>query len=327
MKRASLKGSVDEQKTLEHQTMLEGRLRKNLRKFKAKFERSETDAFRVYDWDIPEIRAVVDYYAGHLVVGEYVRKQTGSDWLPKMGQAAARALSIPEENLHLKRRKTQPQTGARYEPTPVSSQDAVVVARENGLRFSLRMEAHLDVGLFCDQRRQRAELARRASGSAVLNLFSYTGGFAVAALSGGAKHVTSVDQSKTYLDWSQDNLRLNQLPLERHEPARQEVHSFLKQARTHGRTWDFIIVDPPSYSTVGASDRGFDVIRDHDELLRACRAVASRRGELWFSTNHQAFEPGEALRGFRETTDSTLPEDFRRSRPAHRSWRWAATPR
>ena len=72
--------------------MLANRVRKRFQHLRKRFAREQIDVFRLYDWDIPEIRAVVDWYAGHLVVGEYTRKQSTPEWLPMIGRAVAEAM-------------------------------------------------------------------------------------------------------------------------------------------------------------------------------------------------------------------------------------------
>jgi 23S rRNA (cytosine1962-C5)-methyltransferase len=72
--------------------MLANRVKKNYAKLRKRFKREHIDVFRLYDWDIPEIRAVVDWYAGYLVIAEYERTQTGPDWLPVMAESICRSL-------------------------------------------------------------------------------------------------------------------------------------------------------------------------------------------------------------------------------------------
>jgi len=74
--------------------MLADRVRKRFKHLRRRFSKGQIDVFRLYDTDIPEIRAVVDWYAGHLVVGEYARRQSVPEWLPLMGAAAAEALGV-----------------------------------------------------------------------------------------------------------------------------------------------------------------------------------------------------------------------------------------
>ena len=67
--------------------MLANKVKKRFRHLHKRFAKQNIEVFRLYDWDIPEIRAVVDWYAGHLVVGEYTRTQSTPEWLPMMGAA------------------------------------------------------------------------------------------------------------------------------------------------------------------------------------------------------------------------------------------------
>ncbi len=94
--------------------MLANRVKKKFLHLRKRYARQNLEIFRLYDWDIPEIRAVVDWYAGHLVVGEYTRKQSTPEWLPRMGNAVALALDVPKDRLHLKIRRAGIKEGARY---------------------------------------------------------------------------------------------------------------------------------------------------------------------------------------------------------------------
>src|SRR5438105_12936980 len=95
--------------------MLANRVRKNFRRLRRPFEREAVGAFRLYDWDVPEIRATVDWYEGHLVVAEYEREQTRAapGWLEAMGSAAASALGVDRSRGHRKIRRTRPAGGER----------------------------------------------------------------------------------------------------------------------------------------------------------------------------------------------------------------------
>ena len=94
-----MKNFITFEKTKEHAVMLANRVRKRYAHLRKRFARQNIDCFRLYDWDIPEIRAVVDWYAGHLVVAEYERLQTGPEYLPQMAKAVASALDVPLENV------------------------------------------------------------------------------------------------------------------------------------------------------------------------------------------------------------------------------------
>src|SRR5215467_9291730 len=223
--------------------MLGNRLRKNYRRLQVPFEREGVGAFRLYDWDVPEIRAAVDWYEGHLVVAEYEREQTRSaaGWLEAMGAAAASALGVEGGRVHLKVRRTRPRTGERYPRLGQTGERLAV--RERGLRFWVNLTDHVDTGLFPDHRETRARV-------------------------------------------------------------RAEARDFLARS---GPRFGLCVLDPPSFSTrAGASP--FDVQRDHRALVLAALGALLPGGVLYFSTNHQRFEPRlEGLRAEEITRDTAPP--------------------
>ena len=304
--------------------MLANRVRKRLAHFQKRYGREDIDCFRLYDRDIPEIRAVVDWYAGHLVIAEYVRKQTGPEWLPTMARAVADTLKIPPERVHLRRRNTGQGEGPRYAPLADTRHRFEV--HERDLRFWVNLDDRLDTGLFPDHRDTRAQVRAMAQGRDFLNLFAYTGAFTCAAAAGLARSTVTVDRSSTYVDWTRDNLTLNGLWGPQHRLVRADVEDFLDRARVEGHRWDLVFVDPPSFSNRKGVDVGFDVNRDHPNLLRRVLAVTAPGGEILFSTNHQRFEArfeGLSVGSIEEITATTIPEDYR-NRQIHRCWRIVA---
>ena len=295
--------------------MLANRVRKNFRRLRRPFEREGVGAFRLYDWDVPEIRAAVDWYEGHLVVAEYERAQTraAAGWLEAMGEAAAAALGVSAGHVHLKRRRTRPARGERYARQGRGGERIAV--RERGLRFWVNLTDYIDTGLFPDHRETRARVRAEANGRDVLNLFGYTGSFTCAAAAGGARRTVTVDTSAPYLAWAGENLALNGLAGRRHELVREDARDFLARS---GPRFTLCMLDPPSFSTrAGAAP--FDVQRDHRALVEAALAALKPGGVLYFSTNHQRFEP--RLQGLRaeEITRETAPPDYRRA--PHRCFR------
>lgn len=310
-----------------HAEMLANRVRKNQRRLRPKFERRNVGAYRLYDWDIPEVRAVVDWYEGHLVVGEYARVQTDAvdDWVGAMARAAAEALEVPESQVHVRRRRTRPAAGeARYGRLGATGERLAV--REGALRFWVNLDDYLDTGLFPDHRETRARVGAESRGATVLNLFGYTGSFTCYAAAGGAHATTTVDLSSAYLAWAGDNLALNDLRDARHALVRAEARGFLEDAARHGARWSLCVLDPPSFSTRGGGGGAdFDVQRDHRSLVRAALRVLAPGGVLYFSTNHQRFLPDldDLGAAAREITGETVPEDYR-NRTVHRCWRITA---
>jgi 23S rRNA (cytosine1962-C5)-methyltransferase len=293
--------------------MLANRVEKNLKHLRRFFAKSNTNCFRVYDWDIPEIRATVDWYDGSLYMCEYERLQTqGTDWLEQMARAVAGKLGLNDNSIHLRRRRTRPSSGRRYKKLNQLGLQKQV--RENGLSFLVNLDDYQDTGIFLDHRNTRQMVREMASGLDVLNLYAYTGSFSVYASAGDARLVTSVDASSRYLDWARGNLELNSLSAN-HQFEQGDCFEYLKNSRRNSMSWDLIICDPPSFSDFSGND--FDVLRDQSELVQQCLDVLRPGGTLLFSTNHQRFEANfETLGGFdsvREISQQTIPCDFRRT--------------
>jgi 23S rRNA G2069 N7-methylase RlmK/C1962 C5-methylase RlmI len=309
-----------------HAEMLANRVRKAFRRLQPVFERRAIGAFRLYDRDIPEVRATVDWYEGHLVVAEYARRQTDEipGYVETLARAAAAALDVPPGNIHVRRRRTRPAAGERYGRLGTSGRFLEV--REGALRFRVNLDDYLDTGLFPDHRETRARVGAESGGKRFLNLFGYTGTFTCAAAAGGARSATTVDRSENYLRWTRDNLELNGLWGPRHRLVASDADPFLESAARGEARWDLCVVDPPSFST-GRGAPAFDVQRDHRALLEKALAVLAPRGVLYFSTNHQRFEPElDGLPGeVREITEATVPIDYR-NRRVHRCWRIALGP-
>jgi 23S rRNA (cytosine1962-C5)-methyltransferase len=140
----------------------------------------------------------------------------------------------------------KPRTGlVRGTPLPPSP-----VVHEHGLAFKVEIDAGHKTGFYLDQRDNRLLLRGLAPGRDVLDCFSYTGGFALNALRGGAKSVLAVDSSALALGIARENVRLNDLG----EAAFLEADVFqaLRKLRDQGRTFDLIVLDPPKFAPTAA---------------------------------------------------------------------------
>lgn len=314
------KGTLTAESLRAQALMFKNRVRKNFEKLRGPFGKRNVEVFRLYDRDIPEVRAVVDYYAGEAVLGEYARTQTDDPaHLPSLARAVADALQIELARVHVKQRRTRPVEGPRYQRLARTGERKAV--REGDLRFLVNLDDYIDTGLFADHRETRALVRVESAGGRFLNLFAYTGSFTCAAALGGAQATTTVDASETYLTWAQDNLALNGRSGPQHAFVREDARAFLARAAREGRSYTLCVLDPPSFST---RDTGsFDLQRDHRALIEETLAVLVPGGVLWFSTNHQRFEPdleGLAVREVREKTARTVPVDYR-NKQVHRSFR------
>ncbi len=296
-----------------HAEMLANRALKQWKKLQPKFEKQNIGVFRIYDRDIPEVRAVVDWYEGHIVLGEYVREQTeGLPYLETLGEALRQSFNLPPENLHLRKRSTRPQDGVRYQR--LDKKGERVEVREGDLKFLVNLDDYLDTGLFADHRLTRQWVRDASQGKRVLNLYAYTGAFSVYAAQGGAASTTTVDLSERYLDWALDNMKLNNLAdLEKHVAIAEESRFFLRSSAREGRRWDLIILDPPSFSTNRAGQELLEIQRDHPELINEALAVLNKGGKLYFSTNHQRFKPDFTrvkTNSVEELTGRSIPLDY-----------------
>lgn len=307
-----------------HAELLTNRVTKRFAHLHKKFKKQNIDCFRLYDWDIPEVRAVVDWYAGHVVVGEYVRWQTGEVWVNHMAQAVADALKVPAGNVHVRRRQTATEGKPRY--TKLSSKGKRFAVNERDLKFWVNLDDFLDTGLFSDHRDTRMIVRKLAAGQDFLNLFAYTGAFTCAAAMGDVKSTTTVDRSATYLEWAKDNLELNGVMSFKHTIVQSDTQMFLEKAYRKGQRYTLAFVDPPSFFQDSSKDVGFDINQDHPELIRSVLKVMVPGSTVFFSTNHQRFEPKletPLAKDLVELTPKTIPEDYR-NRQIHRCWRMTA---
>ena len=119
---------------------------------------------------------------------------------------------------------------------------------ENGIRYEVDVVAGQKTGFYLDQRDNREIAQAIAQGATVLNAFCYTGGFALATLKGGARHVTSVDTSAEALAAARRNMALNKLDEGNAEWLAEDVFAHLRKMRDQGKQFDFVILDPPKFA-------------------------------------------------------------------------------
>ena len=156
------------------------------------------------------------------------------------------------------------------------------IAAERGMRFSIDFTAGYSVGLFPDQRCNRA-LVRAWRPAKTLNLFAYTCSFSVAAALGGG-HVTSVDLSRKSLDRGRRNFSENGLDPDAHEFIAGDVLRVLPRLGRRAAVFDCVILDPPTFSR-GEGGKTFRVEHDMAYLALSALSVVSPRGRLLLATN------------------------------------------
>lgn len=124
---------------------------------------------------------------------------------------------------------------------------------EHGMKFTSDVVHGQKTGFFLDQRENRRAMRQLCNGASVLNVFSYTGGFSVAAGVGGAKRVMSIDAAEPAIAAANLHWMLNGLPEEAHVGAVADAFEFLDNARLKRRKWDVVIIDPPAFAPSEAS--------------------------------------------------------------------------
>ena len=280
--------------------------------------------FRLYERDVPEIPLVVDRYEDNLHITEYERphdrdRGRHAAWLELMRKTAAETLNIPPDQCHLKSRD---QPSKQYEK--VDNRQQLTEVNEAGLKFLVNLTDYVDTGLFLDHRITRLMVHGEARGTRFLNLFAYTGSFTVYAADANADSTVTVDLSRNYLQWAEDNLKINHLAGPEHKFVVMDCMEYLRRSAAKKKKFDLIVVDPPTYSNSKRTEEDWDVQNKHVEMLNLISTILTPGGVVYFSTNFRRFKFEESdLVGFaeiREISKQTVPEDFR-NRRIHRCWR------
>jgi len=159
---------------------------------------------------------------------------------------------------------------------------------ENGLRYWFRQEQGLSPGLFLDQRRNRQWVKENARGKRVLNLFSYTGGFGLCALAGGAAEVVNVDSNRNTQDWARQNFLLNEFQVTDVEFPVTDARLFVQGCVRRERQFDLVICDPPSFAR--GREGVFQLNRHLPELLRDLLTITAAGGSIVVSSNYEKWD-------------------------------------
>ncbi|MBA5600316.1 bifunctional 23S rRNA (guanine(2069)-N(7))-methyltransferase RlmK/23S rRNA (guanine(2445)-N(2))-methyltransferase RlmL [Pectobacterium aroidearum] len=300
------------------------RLRKNLRKLDKWAKQQGIECYRLYDADLPEYNVAVDRYGSWVVVQEYappktVDAQKARQRLFDVINATLSVLELPSNRLVLKTRERQKGKN-QYEK--LAQKGDFLLMEEFGAKLWVNLTDYLDTGLFLDHRIARKMLGEMSRGKDFLNLFAYTGTASVHAGLGGARSTTTVDMSRTYLEWAEKNLRVNGLTGRQHRLIQADCLSWLHNANEQ---FDVIFIDPPTFSNSKRMEESFDVQRDHLALMKDLKRLLRRGGTIMFSNNKRGFQmdsAGLTALGLnaKEITAQTQSQDFARNRQIHNCW-------
>ena len=210
--------------------------------------------------------------------------------------------------------------GLDYESAHVYGQEApdFFTVLENGVLYQVFMNDGLMTGIFLDQHEVRGSLVDGlAMGKSLLNMFSYTAAFSVAAAMGGASQTTSVDLAKRSRELSQAHFQANGLSTDDHRFIVMDVFEYFKYAKRKGLTYDVIVLDPPSFAR--NKKQTFSVAKDYHKLISQSLEILNPGGIIIASTNaanvsRQKFteqiDKGFAGRSYQILNKYALPADF-----------------
>jgi len=303
--------------TPEKLQMFENRLLKNYKHRIKQAKRQNITCWRLYDHDLPEYPICVEIYEDYIYIAEYNRRHALTDeahaiWLSDTKTIITNITGISIENMYLRVRKRMDHKEEQYEKDEAVPEAKIITVQENGLKFLVNLTDYLDTGLFLDHRITRQMVQAESKDTEFLNLFSYTSSFSVYAATAGAKNVTSVDLSKTYLSWSEENFAINNL---KNIVAYQFVHADVKQylKTLPSNKYDLVVMDPPTFSNSKRMKSVLDIQIDHVELINDVLRAMKPGGILYFSTNYSKFileQEKINTDKIKDITKATTPFDF-----------------
>ncbi|HET0714507.1 TPA: class I SAM-dependent rRNA methyltransferase [Streptococcus pneumoniae] len=210
--------------------------------------------------------------------------------------------------------------GLDYESAHVYGQEApdFFTVLENGILYQVFMNDGLMTGIFLDQHEVRGSLVDGlAMGKSLLNMFSYTAAFSVAAAMGGASQTTSVDLAKRSRELSQAHFQANGISTDEHRFIVMDVFEYFKYAKRKGLTYDVIVLDPPSFAR--NKKQTFSVAKDYHKLISQSLEILNLGGIIIASTNAANVSPqkfteqidkGFTGRSYQILNKYGLPADF-----------------
>lgn len=305
---------ISKDKVAFNQAFFETLFRKAKEKRNAYYQDDLTTAFRLFNQEGDGFGGLtVDLYGDYAVFSWY------NSYVYQIRQTISEAFRqvFPEvlgayEKIRFK--------GLDYESAHVYGQEApdFFPVLENGVLYQVFMNDGLMTGIFLDQHEVRGSLVDGlAMGKSLLNMFSYTAAFSVAAAMGGASQTTSVDLAKRSRELSQAHFQANGLSTDEHRFIVMDVFEYFKYAKRKNLTYDVIVLDPPSFAR--NKKQTFSVAKDYHKLISQSLEILNPGGIIIASTNaanvsRQKFteqiDKGFAGRSYQILNKYGLPADF-----------------
>ncbi|AWE07786.1 RlmI/RlmK family 23S rRNA methyltransferase [Lysinibacillus sp. 2017] len=282
------------------------------------FASEETSAFRVFNGEGDGIGGLtIDFFNGFYLVNWY------SEGIYSFREDVYTALkqAVNTRGIYEKLRfNTNGQYIEQDDYVSGEKGEFPLIVQENGMNYAVDLNDGAMTGIFLDQRNVRKALRDRYSmDKTVLNTFSYTGAFSVAAALGGAAGTTSVDLAKRSLAKTIEQFSVNGIDFESQDIKVMNVFDYFSYAARKGLKFDVVVLDPPSFART--KKMTFSTAKDYPKLLTDALAITNDGGIIVASTNNASFNMKKFKtfidNAFKDTNtkyrileEHQLPEDF-----------------
>ena len=277
-----------------------------------------TTSFRLFNGEGDGLGGItIDWYDGFVVVSWYsVGIYQWKELIIEQLQEAIPSIQGIYEKIRYASKEKLPES--QFVRGVKASEPLIV--QEEGVRYATYLDEGLMTGIFLDQREVRTLLRDDYSaGKTILNLFSYTGAFSVAAAMGGAVQTTSVDVANRSLEKTREQFEVNGIDASEQKIYVMDVFDYIKYAAKKSLTFDTIVLDPPSFART--KKRTFSVAKDYAGLVEQLVPLTAKNGNLILSTNAANVSEKQFLemihkglrssgRRYRIANQKKLPMDF-----------------
>lgn len=288
------------------QEFIEAKLIAAMRRRSNFFDDPETTAFRVFNGEGDGFGGVIiDFYDGYFLVSWYSEGvYSFKDLLVAALQNVAEFKGIYEK----KRFDTKGQYIEDDDFVAGERGEFPLIVKENGVNYAVYLNDGAMTGIFLDQRDVRRAIKEKyANGKTVLNTFSYTGAFSVAAAIGGADKTTSVDLAKRSNAKTIEQFSVNGIDYESQDILVMDVFNYFKYAKRKELKFDVVILDPPSFAR--SKKYTFSTSKDYTNLMKEAIAITEDKGVIVASTNSASFGM-KKFKGFIDKAFKDLGEKY-----------------
>ncbi|PSL40281.1 SAM-dependent methyltransferase [Planomicrobium soli] len=301
------------------QSFIRGKLESALAKRQSFFDNLSTTAFRVFNGEGDGFGGfTIDYFAGYYLVSWY----SEGVYTFKAEVVAALSELVEFKGIYQKKRfDTKGQYIEEDDFVAGERGEFPLIVKENNMNYAVYLNDGAMTGIFLDQRDVRYTIKEKyARGKTVLNTFSYTGAFSVAAALGGAAKTTSVDLAKRSSSKTIEQFSVNNIDYESQDILVMDVFNYFNYAKRKEMKYDLVILDPPSFAR--SKKYTFSATKDYTNLMKEAIEITEDDGLIVASTNSASFGM-KKFKGFIDKAfkdlgkkysiveEFTLPSDFR----------------